>query len=86
MKRNNTLKWLGFFALVLLLVLPVLMLSGCCKKGETPPAVQPDEPKTYSITYAGVDGAENPNTVASFTSDSGSIALADPVKSSTFAP
>ena len=76
MERIKRAKRVLFFALISVMALAGTLLVGCNENEVKTPEV----PIEYSITYAGLEDAENPNTVTTFTASSGEIALKDPVK------
>ena len=79
MKQMKRSKLIGILISAFMLILSVSILAGCKpdEQSATPPAAEPTE---YLITYAGLDGAINPNVVTSYTADSGEIALLDAKK------
>lgn len=73
-KKNKNKHLIVFICLPMLLV---MSLTGC-NKNKTEPG--PSAPLEYTITYAGVEDAINPNTITTYTADSGTITLLDPSK------
>ena len=76
MERIRKFKHLRYFVFATLIMLAGTALVGC-NSNEQPSPVAPTE---YTITYAGVENAENPNTAKTYTAESGEIALQDPIK------
>ena len=78
MKNTKMKNWLitGFFAVAFMFFAGVALVG--CKNNQ--PETVPEIVTQYSITYAGLDGATNPNTVTSFDKNTEQIALQDPVK------
>ena len=64
--------------LFVLIALVICCFVACDKKNETS---EPEVLQEYTITYAGIDGAVNPNTATSYTAESGTITLLPAIKS-----
>ncbi len=75
MERTKKMKIVNIFVFAFLLSLTILISCGCTKKSPQKPT---QDTATYSITYAGLEGAINPNSTTEYTSNSGKIALQDP--------
>ena len=75
MERTKKFKAIRFFVFAALIMLMTAALVGCNKDEQNSAS-----PSEYTITYAGVENAVNPNTVKTYTAESGEIALSDPVK------
>jgi len=75
MQRIRKIKHLCFFVLLALTMLVGAMLVGCNKEEPKPTAST-----EYTVTFAGVENATNPNTVTTYTAESGEITLLAPEK------
>ncbi|MBP5313947.1 MAG: InlB B-repeat-containing protein [Eggerthellaceae bacterium] len=73
MERIKTIKYVHILVLATLTILMGAALVGCIEGG------QPSSDE-YTITYAGVEDAINPNTAETYTAASGTIELLDPIK------
>ena len=76
MDKIKNLKRVCLFVFITAVLLSLTAFWGC-KQGT---GLTADSPKEYSITYAGVENAVNPNTTTAYTKNSGEITLQDPVK------
>ena len=76
-KRSWIVKYLITAVFAISMMLAVVAFAGCDNGQKKSPVVEPTE---YTITYAGVENAVNPNTATTYTAESGEIVLLDPVK------
>lgn len=80
MKKSTKIKLFATLILAMTLLLSAAAFVACGTEDKPSDKLNEDGLKEYSITYVGVDGAINPNTVTTYTVDDGEINLQDPKK------